>query len=601
MDEHLAICVGEVIEVRGVKIILRMYDDANMDTLFYNGEKFRGVSIREFVAIRRGFREIVCEIEGEYLDERLVDDDGGKRTYVRKVQVRPIGYFVNGKFYDGIKYLPMIRDSAFLLSEPSVQAIFQHDDPGPQFILGKMLKEDLPVQLPWSRMFNSHLAIFGNTGSGKSNTLAKMFTELFGKLLNGIRGNSNFIVFDFNGEYTADQLVSANDKEVISLDTRSNEGDKYLLAENELWDTETLSLLFKATQNTQRPFLSRVVRGRFKFGGTPESLRAYYISIVKRLFSTPGVLGQALSLLREITTKLHQDNFASFLETIKYNSTTRTFYIDNDHPLGGNKQFANGNSQFYDDKVAHYMHDINIVCDDQFDELIIRSHLQLISDLLGNYVQFDHIQPLMKRMDSAVTDLKKVLKIGPVAVQEKLLTVVSMRKCNAETKKVLPLMIAKQCYTAHKEHVDNPPSSTLHLVIDEAHNILSQQSSREHESWRDYRLDLFEEIIKEGRKFGVFVVISSQRPADISPTIVSQIHNYFIHRLVNDKDLQLIENCVSTLDTLSRNMIPSLGKGACVATGTAFEIPLLLQVDLLDRGKQPDSEDIDLYRLWADG
>nr|UVT38032.1 hypothetical protein cemce18_00028 [uncultured bacterium] len=102
-------------------------------------------------------------------------------------------------------------------------------------------------------------------------------------------------------------------------------------------------------------------------------------------------------------------------------------------------------------------------------------------------------------------------------------------------KKIIPLLLAKHYYEKHKIKIESPPNKTLHLIIDEAHNVLSLQSVREQESWKDYQLELFEEIIKEGRKFGVFLTISSQRPADISPTIMSQLHNFFIHRLVMKK------------------------------------------------------------------
>ena len=68
----------------------------------------------------------------------------------------------------------------------------------------------------------------------------------------------------------------------------------------------------------------------------------------------------------------------------------------------------------------------------------------------------------------------------------------------------------------------NQTNSSLNIIIDEAHNILSYASQRESETWKDYRLETFEEIIKEGRKFGVFLTIASQRPSDISSTIISQ-------------------------------------------------------------------------------
>lgn len=73
-------------------------------------------------------------------------------------------------------------------------------------------------------------------------------------------------------------------------------------------------------------------------------------------------------------------------------------------------------------------------------------------------------------------------------------------------------------------------------------------STRESEEWKDYRLECFEEIIKEGRKFGVFLTIGSQRPSDISDTIISQLHNYFIHRLVNEEDVRKMYRTVAFAD-----------------------------------------------------
>ena len=104
-------------------------------------------------------------------------------------------------------------------------------------------------------------------------------------------------------------------------------------------------------------------------------------------------------------------------------------------------------------------------------------------------------------------------------------------------------------------------------MIDEAHNILSTESFREAESWKDYRLETFEEIIKEGRKFGVFVTISSQRPNDISPTITSQAHNYFIHRLLNERDLKAIASAVSYIDRVTEESIPTSGPGRVYSAG----------------------------------
>lgn len=83
-----------------------------------------------------------------------------------------------------------------------------------------------------------------------------------------------------------------------------------------------------------------------------------------------------------------------------------------------------------------------------------------------------------------------------------------------------------------------------------------------------------------------------------SPTIVSQLHSFFIHRLANDRDLHLFDTTISTLDALSRSLIPGLSQGCCVVTGMAFELPMVIQVDCLPSHKQPASEGVDLERLW---
>lgn len=70
----MSIAIGEVISVRGTNIIIALYEESNKETLFYNGEKFNGVSIQEFILIRRGFRDIVARVQGEYLDERVKDE-----------------------------------------------------------------------------------------------------------------------------------------------------------------------------------------------------------------------------------------------------------------------------------------------------------------------------------------------------------------------------------------------------------------------------------------------------------------------------------------------------------------------------------------------
>lgn len=588
----MTIVVGEVIAVTGIKISLRIFEDSSQETIFYEGVKYRGVSLREHVSIQRGFIDIVCLIEGEYLDERKVDAEGDKNLYIRKVDVRPIGFIVDGKFSEGVKYMPMIRDKASLLSEPMVGNIYGAAGKS-NFSIGSMLKENVAINLPWTKIFNSHLGIFGNTGSGKSNTLAKLYTTLFNEKLAALKKKSQFVIIDFNGEYTEGQILPAKEKKITILDQKKK-GDKFKIESSHFWDAETLSLLFQATTNTQQPFIRRVLSGRERFKDMSDSLQRYIEKTFERAFSSSEPKPDALEMSREIARILDCEPLQDHLKGIVYNSQKK-YFRDADN------NYYNSDSDGFERHLKPLLDLIDLDELDQFSELILRCYLQLCSDVVLGYAQYEHIQPVLSRAKSSISGLRNVLEIVDVPPPPVLLHVISLKKCKNEIKKILPLLIAKNFYTNHKdsETLRSPPTRTLHLIIDEAHNILSEQSTREHEIWKDYRLELFEEIIKEGRKYGVYLTLSSQRPADISPTIVSQIHNFFIHRLVNERDLQLLDNTISTLDSSSKALIPTLAKGCCVVTGTAFDLPMILKIDPLLKEHRPSSDDVNLEELWA--
>lgn len=594
----MSINVGEVVAVRGTQVTLRIYDESSLETMYHDGKKYRGVSIREYIGVKRGFCTIVCIIEGEYLDEKRFELEDNKIQYIRKVEAKPIGYFERSKFKDGIKLMPMIKDKSYLLNERQVVSIFSQGTDG-TFNIGKMLKEDLPVSLPWNKVFNSHIGIFGNTGSGKSNTLTRLYTELFSNFEENLKDKSQFLLIDFNGEYTGNQLIKDPDnKRTFNLSTGKKVGEKLPLDSDQLWNTEILALLFQATSNTQTPFINRVIERRKKDKDKGDSLKDYIIGTFYLCFVNPAQNRDSLVHLKVIAEHLSSTPLKDKLSGI--------FWYDNKSKFAckvagaATWDFFDTTADF-DRNLRPILNGLDISKIDALDELVVRINVQLLRDLSYGHIQFEHIQPLLKRVESSVNDLRKIFIIKENVKDEfKLLNVVSLRGCNQATKKIVPLLLAKMFYQEHRDNVDTPPKNTLHFIIDEAHNILSQQSNREHEIWKDYRLEMFEEIIKEGRKFGMYLTLSSQRPADISPTIMSQLHNFFIHRLVNDKDLFLIDNTISTLDRMSKSLIPNLSKGACVVTGTAFDLPIVMQVDYIEsKESRPASDDVDLAELWG--
>ena len=166
-----------------------------------------------------------------------------------------------------------------------------------------------------------------------------------------------------------------------------------------------------------------------------------------------------------------------------------------------------------------------------------------------------------------------------------------LKDTHFDERQSIPLIITRAAYNTQKR-LSKSQQSHLNIIIDEAHNILSLKKGYENNSWRDTHLNVFEEIIREGRKFDTFLTIISQRPADIAPSIVSQLHHYFLHRLGNFADLECVKNSVLFLNRNLFDAIPSLSCGTCIISGTSVQIPAVVKIDELPEGRRPDNETI---------
>ena len=136
-------------------------------------------------------------------------------------------------------------------------------------------------------------------------------------------------------------------------------------------------------------------------------------------------------------------------------------------------------------------------------------------------------------------------------------------------------------------------SNIVNVVIDEAHDLLYEDAADSKHT--RITINAFERAIKEGRKFGLYLWISSQRPSDISQTIISQMHNYFIHKLVNPLDLNRIRKTVAFLDENALDTLTVLGQGECVVSGTGVNMPCFVLVNQLEKKYRPNSENVRLF------
>lgn len=592
--------VGEVCGVDGRKVYILVDRNKNLTDLFLDGDILKNISVNSFVEIRKGFLSLIGRVEGEKVEEDRVATYGERFEFVNRskriLTVALSGYIdEKGRFTGGTKELPLIGNEAYIVTRENIARVHNlAADNSPCVSIASIYGDDIPVEFPIDGLFNSHIAIFGNTGSGKSNTLASLYQELVRVLVSrnepAFRQNTRLVVFDFNGEYTRPDCIW-DGKKVYSLSTR-DASDRIPLDEAALLDPEVLPILADATEKTQRPFLKRALSfyARVFQDAEDGEAEAHVKNILRKcvedvLQMSDGVRAALMiDYFEEILPLVNDDgDDVNLSADIEWHGQQSQFRLRSE-----NHVFLKSSPNRIPD-TALYKH---VECYKLGDSLLARVitflYIQLIYDILANRSQNEYIAPVINRLKAKKDEIDKLFDLdGGGNFWESNVIVVDLARVNIGMKKTLPLLLAKRLYDDHKTH---GADRSLTIIVDEAHNILSTESFREAESWRDYRLETFEEIIKEGRKFGVFVTIASQRPNDISPTITSQAHNYFIHRLINDGDLKTISTAVSYIDRVMQDSIPTLPTGTCIFSGVATQMPLKINVRELDLHKQPKSE-----------
>lgn len=606
--------VGEVSGIEGRQVYITLDKNKNASELFFDGAILKNISVGSYIEIRKGFLSIIGKAEGEKLieDSYFNKDENNQYQHIdknkRTLSVTLSGYInMEGAFVGGIKELPLIGNEAFILTETKIHKIHNllKKDSSLKINIAKTNIEEVTINFPIDGLFNSHIAIFGNTGSGKSNTVAILYQEMI-RELKGKRNfdeNCKFFIFDFNGEYVKEHCITS-DKKVFNLSTRAGGQDKIPITFDELVDIETLSILFEATEKTQKPFLKRTIsyykwaKDRTDNNGNNDFIGCFRNIIIRKIkdvlkmtnkdtaFKILGYLEKIIGFFvedDEVVRRLRSD--IGFHEKYKY------FYL-----INGGKDHENMFLKFENKVNSTNMYkEVEKITDELLSELselnkfFIFLLLQLINDLYRYKVQVEHVIGVINRFEAKKRSIEYTFEVKPKSNlwSESNIVVINMRNVNLDMRKTIPLLLAKHIYNEHKKENN---TKSLSIIIDEAHNILSKTSFRETEDWKDYRLETFEEIIKEGRKFGVFITIASQRPNDISDTIISQAHNYFIHQLINQRDLQTIGNAVSYIDKITEESIPTLSVGTCIFSGIATPMPLKININELPDDQKPDSQ-----------
>ncbi|NBJ71623.1 MULTISPECIES: ATP-binding protein [Clostridia] len=609
--------LGVIVGVEGDVSQVGMYHMTNEAEFIWYGDILTGPKIGAYLTINQNEVKIIATVSTEKIIDQQntiksteFDNRYAKNSINRIITLKVKGVINEDVFEVTSQYVPMIGNEVTLTTQEELKIIYGVDNIEETILIGESILEGQPIRLPIDKFFASHIGIFGNTGSGKSNTLHKLFLELFRtKYYENIIKKSQFFIIDFNGEYIGENMfaVKEGDKEIFEVNTRSEEkGRKLPVKENYLFDADILSILFDARPATQVPFLRVALRTYKEKVKDADSFASIEIGLLMSIIKgTKSVAADALDNWIAAAEDIGVDS--KVLQGLEDNSVKNNFgnleirsKTNTDIMILKDGQITiEGKQELKIDDIEHELKSIFFSAS-PIQKLNYFLQFQKVYVSAWKSANIEHINPLFNRIRTSFDSLEKVIEVrDDISGSYKAMNLISLVHANQEITRLIPMLISKMIYDEHRYRVSiQNAKETKHLIIDEAHNILNAEYRNTGDDWQDYRLSVFEEIIKEGRKFGYYLTLASQRPADISSTILSQTHNYLIHRLVNDIDLRMLENTMPTLDKSSFQMIPSLGKGEVIITGNAMQVPVFVKIPK-EEIIRPNSDDIILTDLWG--
>lgn len=572
--------VGRITKIDGVRAVATFYERLQ-PFLIADGTITSSPRINSFIKTSVGLDTVICQIVGEHEIEydrqgkTLEEHQEPQGPFLVDLEVR--GHVADGSFKGGLRLLPIVGAGVETLDESDLAMIHDSNVSHAMTLGNDLFDESGIVEINADKLMAGHIGIFGNTGSGKSNTLAKVLHE-YVKQFERTNEAARVIVFDLNNEYGGDAVIDAAEKTVYKLNTRLREGfDKIPLAFKKL-DEDSWGTLLRATQKTQMPVVNRAYKRWIEFDDLIDGMTGSQRLINRIIWSIVDKRERIFFTLRQYCKDL-----VSGLEGLFFNSTTDGFY----YLINGNRKYIEAYSEVPPITLKTGMTNL-----ERF-YLCLAYEIAVSSESGTN---FDYVQPLLPRANKTIKNLIKVFYDSEASLFDKSnFVVVQLGNSNADARETIPALLTELLLKeAFEDKGDDKPKHITTIVIDEAHNLLTYDNKQD-DLVHDNTLKVFEKLVKEGRKFGVFLCAASQRPSDISPTITSQLHNFFIHKLVNPNDIERIRKTVSFMGDGSLSMLSALGQGECILTGPALHMPQYIYMHPLPQNHKPNSDDVIIF------
>lgn len=584
---------------------------------------------------------------------------------LRKMSVSPIGTLTSARDrasgltkYDltrGVIAFPCIGDQVLMPTPEQVQAIVGAKDSDRRVQLGTSpLASDAAIMVDPDKLFGRHLAVLGNTGSGKSCTVAGLIRwslEASQKAISqggkGRTPNARFIVLDPNGEYARAFAEYGTKLRLFRVPPTTGD-ERPLDVPAWLWSGHEWTAVAHAQPGAQRPLLMQGLR-ELKSGnieGIPRTamLRRYLVSYQIRISSMlnsgtqafAGNVGKRFecarlleSVGRDCASFAGEPEVDASVQTALSGIATKATEVVDSHRSG---QYFNDfhvtDLESVRSAIANVVENIPDIggsapiSEDaplHFDVNMLAEHLErTATEQGGNLAGF--ISTLGLRIRGMLADQHLGSVIGrnpPTSFDEWLtdyvggnnadngpLAIVDLSLVPSEVVHIVVSVLARVIFEALQRYRRCDPhgkSLPTVLVLEEAHTFVRRGKDDDGPAATPTQLcrEAFERIAREGRKFGLGLVLSSQRPSELSPTVLAQCNTFILHRIVNDADQHLVGKLVPDNVAGLLRELPSLPSRQAILLGWATPIPVMVEVTELPEEQRPRSADPDFWNVWT--
>ena len=529
------------------------------------------------------------------------------------VKARFLGEIVNGKLIGGTIRKPALDASIRVINQSEIPMIVGEDKAGYMKFGVSPFYNDFPVYLDVNNFFSNHFAIFGNSGSGKSCGVSRLFQNMFHDQ-RLFPYKANILLFDSSGEYynAFKNLNSINPNyhyRFFSTNEVDGIGEKLRLP---IWllNASDLALLLQATNHSQLPIIERMLKLALIFSQNDMDANNYKNHLIAKAIMTilytnetsPNKRNEIFSILASCSTP--QFNLEAPVQGIGYTRKFREcFLIDSQGQFSESVLLTEYVSSFIKNEYDNYEPtggvfytldtlekalNFTLISEGWLrnentygDAVTLKVHLHAL--IVGEYAKFfdvpDYISLESYLSSLLISDGRKYQMVN-----------FNLDDVDDDFAKVITKIYSRLVFEFAKGLKDRA-SIPFHIVVEEAHRYIQNDTDRFLIGY-----NIFERIAKEGRKYGVLLGLISQRPVELSDTVISQCSNFLIFKMNHPTDVDYIRKMVPNISDEIVEKQKTLQAGTCLGFGMAFKIPLICKLEMPNPA--PWSGNCDVVTVW---